>query len=54
MALDVQKLKNDLTDNNNKINNNNNNEQNNNKENYDIEKDLENSSMSSSSYDESN
>ena len=54
LALDVQKLKNDLTDNNNKINNNNNNEQNNNKENYDIEKDLENSSMSSSSYDESN
>ena len=50
LDLDVQKLKNDLTDTNNK----NNNEQNNNKDNYDIEKDLDNSSMSSSSYDESN
>ena len=50
LALDVQKLKNDLTD----INNKSNNEQNNNKDNYDIEKDLDNSSMSSSSYDESN
>ena len=42
--LDVQKLKNDLTE------QKNNNEQNNNKDNYDIEKELENSSVSSSSY----
>ena len=52
LDLDVQKLKNDLTDNN--IKNTNNNEQNNNKDNFDIEKDIENSSISDSSSYESN
>ncbi len=52
LDLDVQKLKNDLTDNN--IKNTNNNEQNNNKDNFDIEKDIENSSISESSSYESN
>ena len=52
LDLDVQKLKNDLTDVS-KKNNNGNNEQNN-KENFEIEKDIENSSISDSSSYESN
>ena len=54
LSLHVQKLKNDLTDNNKKNTSNSNNEQSSNKENYDIKNDIENSSISDSSSYESN